>query len=166
GLDDNASRGLDNAGTGDPASHPFSGAFFNDGGDGDIRARTEHFFSDPLGRSLSTTGGATAALVFLNDLELQAIITAVEKREDVEELNGQNLTVLNDQRGHVAVVNQTAYVRDFDVEVAQAAFIADPKIDVIQDGIVLDVRPTVAHDRKKITLMMQPTVAELVRPVP
>jgi type II secretory pathway component GspD/PulD (secretin) len=166
GLDDNASRGLDNSGTSDPAGNPSSGAFFNDGGDGDVRGRTENFFTNPLGRSLTTSGGATAALVYLDDLELQMILQAVEKKEDVQELNGQNLTVLNNERGHVAIINQTAYVRDFEVEVAQAAFIADPKIDVIQDGIVLDVKPTVSHDRRKITLNMQPTVAELVRPIP
>jgi Flp pilus assembly secretin CpaC len=166
GLDDNASRGLDNSGTADPAGNPSSGAFFNDGGDGDVRARTENFFNNSLGRSLSSTGGASAAIAFIDDLQLQMLVRAVEKRQDVQELNGQNLTVLNNERGHVAVINQTAYVRDFDVEVAQAAFIADPKIDVIQDGIVLDVKPTVSHDRRSITLEMQPTVAELVRPIP
>ncbi len=166
GLDDNASRGLDNSGTLDPAGSPISGAFFNDGGDGDIRARTENYFANPLGRALSTTGGATAALVYLDDLELQAVIRAIEKQQDVQELNGQELTVLNNQRGHVAVINQTSYVRDFDIEVAQAAFIADPKVDVIQDGIVLDVKPTVNYDRRSITLELHPTVAELIRPIP
>ncbi|MDA0372689.1 MAG: hypothetical protein O2865_02785 [Planctomycetota bacterium] len=166
GLDDNASRGLDNSGTADPAGNPASGGFFNDGGDGDIRGRTENFFNNALGRSLSTSGGATAALVYLDDLELQMILQAVEKREDVQELNAQNVTVLNNDRGNVSIINQTAYIRDFEVEVAQAAFIADPKIDIIQDGIVLDVKPTVSHDRRKITLNMQPTVAELVRPIP
>ena len=42
-------------------------------------------------------------------------------------------------RGHVAFLRQQAYIRDFDVEVAQAAFIADPKVDVLQSGAVLDV---------------------------
>jgi hypothetical protein len=41
-------------------------------------------------------------------------------------------------RGHVAFLEQTSFVRDFDVEVAQASFIADPKIDVLQSGVVLD----------------------------
>lgn len=166
GLDDNASRGSDNAGTGDPAAGPASGAFFNDGGDGDLRGRTENFFSNPLGSALSPNGGATAALVYLDDLELQMLIRAVQKQEDVEELNGQTVTIQNNERGYVAVVNQTSYIRDFDVEVAQAAFIADPKVDVIQDGIVLDVKPTIHHDRKNITLDLNPTVAELVRPIP
>ncbi len=42
-------------------------------------------------------------------------------------------------RAHMMVVQQQAYVRDFDVEVAQAAAVADPKVDVVQSGVVLDV---------------------------
>jgi hypothetical protein len=42
-------------------------------------------------------------------------------------------------RAHVAFIHQQAYIRDFDVEVAQAAFIADPKIGILQSGTVLDV---------------------------
>ncbi len=166
GLDDNASAGLDNAGTADPAANPSAGAFFDDGGDGDYRGRTENFFRNPLGSALSPNGGITAAFTYLDDLQLQAVMRAVEKQEDVEELNGQTVTIQNNERGYVAVINQTSYIRDFDVEVAQAAFIADPKVDVIQDGIVLDVKPTIHHDRKNITLDMNPTVAELIRPIP
>jgi len=42
-------------------------------------------------------------------------------------------------RAHMMVVQQQAYVRDFDVEVAQAAAVADPQIGVVQSGVVLDV---------------------------
>jgi len=42
-------------------------------------------------------------------------------------------------RAHIAFLNQQAYIRDFDVEVAQASFIANPKIGVLQSGSVLDV---------------------------
>lgn len=42
-------------------------------------------------------------------------------------------------RAHMMVVTQQAYVRDFDVEVAQAAAIADPQVGVVQSGVVLDV---------------------------
>ncbi|MBI5852220.1 MAG: hypothetical protein HZB39_14495, partial [Planctomycetes bacterium] len=42
-------------------------------------------------------------------------------------------------RGYIAFLQQTSYIRDFDVEVAQAAFIADPRVDVLQSGTVLDV---------------------------
>lgn len=166
GLQNNASRGLDNGGTGDPAANPTAGAFYNDGRDGDIRARTENFFSSDLSRVLTPSGGLTAGWTLISDLQLNMILRAVEKQQDVELVNSQILSVANGQRGHVAVINQTTYVRDFDVEVAQAAFIADPKVDVIQDGIVLDVEPVIQHDRKYIILNLNPTVAELSRPIP
>ena len=166
GLVNNASRGQDNGGTGDPAANPLAGAFFNDGGDGDIRARTENYFLNDLGKVLSPTGGLTAGWTLIDDTQLNLILRAVEKRQDGEVVNSQILSVVNRGRGHVAVINQTAYVRDFDVEVAQAAFIADPKVDVIQDGIVLDVQPVIMNDRKYIVLNLNPTVAELQRPIP
>jgi type II secretory pathway component GspD/PulD (secretin) len=166
GLQSNASQGLDNGGTGDPAANPLAGAFYNDGGDGDVRARTENYFANDLSRVLSPSGGLTAGWTLLDDTQLNMILRAVEKQQDIEVVNSQILSVLNRERGHVAVINQTAYVRDFDVEVAQASFIADPKVDVIQDGIVLDVQPVIQHDRKYIILNLNPTVAELTRPIP
>lgn len=166
GLQNNASRGRDNGGTGDPAANPLSGAFYNDGGDGDVRARTENFFTTGLGNVLTPNGGLTAGWTYINDIQFSMILRAIEKQEDAEVVNSQILTVVNNERGHVAVINQTAYIRDFDVEVAQASFIADPKVDVIQDGIVLDVQPIIKHDRKYITMQLQPTVAELQRPIP
>jgi len=166
GLQNNASRGLDNGGTGDPAANPLAGAFYNDGGDGDVRARTENYFTSDISKIMSPNGGLTAGWTLLDDTELNIILRAVEKQQDVEIVNSQILSVLNRERGHVAIVNQTAYVRDFDVEVAQASFIADPKVDVIQDGIVLDVQPVIQQDRKYIILNLNPTVSELTRPIP
>ena len=166
GLVSNSSRGLDNGGTSDPAANPLAGAFFNDGGDGDVRARTENYFGSDLGRVLTPTGGLTAGWTLIDDTQMSLILRAVEKRENGEIVNSQILSIVDNARGNVSVINQTAYVRDFDVEVAQAAFIADPKVDVIQDGLVLDVQPIILHDRKYILLNLNPTVAELQRPIP
>ncbi len=166
GLQNNASRGLDNGGTGDPAASPLSGFFYDDGRDGDVRGRSENYFSSDLGKSLTPNGGLTAGWAFINDSQFNMILRAIEKQEDAEVVNSQILSVVDKERGHVAVINQTAFVRDFDVEVAQASFIADPKVDVIQDGVVLDVQPIIQQDRKFIIMNLTPTVAELTRPIP
>lgn len=42
-------------------------------------------------------------------------------------------------RAHIAVLQQTSYVRDLDVEVASAAMLADPQVGVLTSGTVLDV---------------------------
>jgi len=166
GLVNNSSRGLDNNGTADPAANPVSGAFYNDGGDGDMRARTENVFTDPVNSALSSNGGLTFGLTYLDDLQIAAILRAVQKSSNAELVNTQLISVMDQACEHVAIINQTSFVRDFDVEVAQASFIADPKVDVIQDGLVLDVRPVIQQDRKYIILDLQPTVAELVQPIP
>ena len=54
-------------------------------------------------------------------------------------------------RGYIAFLEQQAYIRDFEVEVAQAAFIADPKIDVLQSGTVLDVTVAAVISERVIT---------------
>jgi len=161
-LDLNPTLGLDNSGDGETLTAPSAGAFYDEGGDGDIRGRTENIFDDALGSALSTIGGLTAQWTFLNDLQISAILRLVEKSESVELINDQILSVHNTQRAYVTVVNQQAYVQDFDVEVAQLQAIADPQINVLTEGIVLDVRPTISQNRKYLTLEVQPTVASVV----
>src|SRR5262249_30862027 len=133
-LDRNPSLGLDNSGNGETLTPPSAGAFYDEGGDGDIRGPTENFFESALGHALSTIGGLTAQYTFLNDLQLSAIFRLIEKSEDIELINDQVLSVHNTQRAYVTVVNQRAYVQDFDVEVAQFQAVADPQINVLTEG--------------------------------
>ena len=166
GLEDMASRGLDNGGSGSDgqgaAGPPSSGWFYDDGGDGDFRGRTENFFGEGLGKALSTIGGMTFQLTFLNDLQLSAILRAVEKTSQFQLVNSQILSVHNTQRAYVTVINQRAFIQDFDVEVAQFQAVADPQINVLHEGVVLDVRPTILQNRKSLLLEIQPTVATVV----
>lgn len=166
GLEDNSSQGLDNNGTGNTGGNPSSGIFFNDGTRHDMRIRTENFFENPLGSLLTPTGGASFQVSILDDTKFNIVVHAVEKNADVEVLTEPVLTVFNTQRANITVLNQTSFIQDFDVQVAQTAFIADPSINVIQDGLVLDVRPTISYDRKFITLELQPAVADLLEPIP
>ncbi|MGH7161903.1 MAG: type II secretion system protein GspD, partial [Planctomycetota bacterium] len=125
----------------------------------------ENIFTSPLGQLLSSLGGGTLQVTFVDDLSLSAILRAVEKSASFRELTAPSLTVYNTQRAYVNVIRQISYVQDFDVEVAQTSFIADPVIGVIQDGLVLDVRPTISNDRQYVTLEMQPTITNLVTPI-
>ncbi|MFK5955225.1 MAG: hypothetical protein QM477_02135 [Planctomycetota bacterium] len=167
GFDDNASLALDNNGPGLPSgadSNPSAGAYFNDFSDGDFRARTENILGS-YGSRLGTAGGLAMQLSFLDDLQYSLILNAVEKNSHAQELTSTILSAQNTQRAYATMLNQITYVQDFDVEVALASFIADPIIGVISDGIVLDVRPTIAQNRKYITLELRPTVATIVQPI-
>lgn len=171
GLEDGSSAGLDNGGVGIPANasgKPSAGAFYNlsaTGAEGDIRGRTEHIFDTSLAKTLTNTGGAVLQWTLLGDTQLSAIWRAVEKKTEGRVLQSPNLTVYNTQRANITLINQLAFVQDFDVEVAQTAFIADPQIGILQDGLDLDVKPIVSNDRRYVTLQLQPTVATLKRPI-
>lgn len=168
GADDNASAGLDNGQSGVPlsaAQSPSSGFYFNDRGEQEYRGRSENVFTRALGGFLSPTGGITAGITFLDDVEVSMIVRAVEKSTHASTLTAPRLTIYNNQRSNITIVNQVTYVKDYDVEVAQTAYIADPLVDIVQDGLVLDVKPTVHHDRKFVTLEVRPTIATLNRPI-
>jgi len=143
------------------------GAFLDEGQDGDVRGRTENLFDRFLGDEdvLTGSGGLQLQWTYLNDLQLEMILTAVSKSERVELVTAPKILVFNTARSNLAVMNQVAYVQDFDVEIAQAASIADPIISVVEDGVILDVRPVVSADRRFVTLEVRPTVAELQRPI-
>ncbi|MEM1452944.1 MAG: hypothetical protein AAF957_18320 [Planctomycetota bacterium] len=166
GLEDMASLGLDNGGSGtdgtNAAGAPSAGYFFDDGLDGTFAATTQNFFETALGSQLSTIGGLTFQMAFFDDSEVSAILRAVEKSEKSEVVNSQMLSVHDSQRAYVTVINQRAYIQDFDVEVAQFQAVADPVINVLNEGIVLDVRPTILENRKWLRLEIQPTVARVV----
>ncbi|MGK0220448.1 MAG: tetratricopeptide (TPR) repeat protein, partial [Planctomycetota bacterium] len=117
------------------------GAFFDEGADGSYRGRMENLYDLQLGNDeINGSGGLSLQWTFLNDLELELILRAVSKSERIELVTAPRIQVHNNSRANLSVLNQVAYVKDFDVEIAQAASIADPIVDVIQDGVILDVR--------------------------
>ncbi|MBK8974480.1 MAG: hypothetical protein IPM29_00995 [Planctomycetes bacterium] len=145
------------------------GIFFDDGQDGDLMARTENLYDTPLGGGegeLDNAGGLSVQIAFLDDTELEVILRAVSKQERSEEIVAPRLLVYNNTRAHMQALRHTSYIRDFDVEIAQAAAVANPIVDVVNDGVVLDVRPIVSADRRFITMELRPTVMNLSLPIP
>ncbi len=137
----------------------------------DQRIRVENLFDETLGGrrgnvGLTQRGGASFQLAFIDNPEINAVLRAVRKQERATLLTAPRVTVHNTQRAHVSVLNEVAYIRDFDTNTATGVAVADPVVDVIRDGIVLDVRPTVSADRRYITLELRPTLATLLRPIP
>ena len=148
-------------------SDPSLGAYFDEGNDGDIKGRVEQLYDSALGEedTVEASGGLSFQWTYLNDIQLELILRAVSKSERVELVSNPRILVSNTGRANLTVLNQVVYVKDFDVEIAQAASIADPIIDTVQDGVILDVRPVVSADRRFITLELRPTIAELQRPI-
>ncbi len=145
------------------------GMFFDDGGDGDYLARTENLYDQTLGNGqdgLTNSGGLAAQFAFLDDTELEIVLRAVSKQERSEEIVAPRLLVYNNTRASMQALRHTSYIKDFDVEIAQASAVANPVVDVVRDGVVLDVRPVVSADRRFITMELRPTVMQLELPIP
>lgn len=78
--------------------------------------------------SVQLAGNAAQALALLGD---QRALGYLVKRLDSHGASTRNF---------VAFLNQVSYVRDYDVEIAQASNIANPNIGTIAEGVVLDVK--------------------------
>jgi Flp pilus assembly secretin CpaC/tetratricopeptide (TPR) repeat protein len=143
-----------------------TGVFFDAGGGESAQARIENLFDSTIGNdSVTNSGGFSGSWTYLGDMQLEMLLRAVSKAERVEIVTAPRLLVFNSARASLQVLNQFAYVQDYNVEIATAASIADPVIQVIQDGVILDVRPVVSADRRFITLDLRPTVATLTQPI-
>lgn len=175
GNEDNAGGQFDNGSGGIAPANPASGIFFNNQDPNnppvnfnqDIRGRFEHIYDNALGNVLTNTGGFAMQFAYFVDLtQINAVIHAVQKRKKARVLTAPRLSAFNTQRANITIVNQIPYIQDFELNSATSAAIANPVIDTILDGMVLDVKPTVSNDRRFITIEVQPTVAELLLPIP
>lgn len=132
----------------------------------ELFAMPELVFQRDVAPALRRDGGAGAETpavlapgertrAFLESLARHGEVTAVE-------LPGVVLRPLSP--GHVSVANQTAYVRDFEVEVAQGSFVANPIVDVVKDGVSVVTSAVPLGDVTGLSLDVK--VADLQRPIP
>jgi len=94
-----------------------------------------------------------------------AFLRELVKNTEVEVITTQKLHVLPLRTAHMATVNQTAYIRDFDLKVAKDAIIADPIVDVVQDGVVLEVAVSLLENGR-LGVSIDAIVTDLQRPIP
>lgn len=91
-------------------------------------------------------------------------LQALQKNDQVTSVIAPILTVEPLNIVTVSVINQTAYVRDFEFEVAKDTVIADPIVDVIQDGILLQTAVS-RLENGLLGVSLDAHVAELRRPI-
>ena len=115
---------------------------------------------------LTNAGGLSLQYAFLDDTEVEVVLRAVAKQERGEQIDAPRLLIYNNARCSMHHLRNIAYVRDFEVEIAQAAAVANPVIGVVHDGVALDVRPVVDASMRFITMELRPTVMTLSLPIP
>ncbi|HEB53671.1 MAG TPA: hypothetical protein ENI87_10505, partial [bacterium] len=170
GFDDFGPRQQQNAAVpGNVGTGTEPGIFYDDGEDGDYMARVENLFNSTLGgrnNGLTNAGGLSLQYAFLDDTEVEVVLRAVSKQERSEQIEAPRLLVYNNTRASMHFMRNISYIRDFEVEIAQAAAVANPVIGTVHDGVALDVRPVVDSDLKFITMELRPTVMALQLPIP
>lgn len=170
GFDDFGPKNLQNAATpGTVGTGTEPGIFYNNGNDGDLMARVENLYDGTLGGrngGLTNAGGFSLQYAFLDDTEVEVVLRAVSKQERSEQIDAPRLMIYNNTRASMHYLRNISYIRDFDVEIAQAAAVANPVIGTVHDGVSLDVRPVVDSDLKYVTMELRPTVMTLQLPIP
>ncbi|MBL8752198.1 MAG: hypothetical protein JNK15_02765, partial [Planctomycetes bacterium] len=170
GFDDFGPRNQQNAAVpGTVGSGTTPGFFLDDGNDGDIMGRVENLYNQTLGGrtgGLTNAGGLSLQYAFLDDTEVEIVLRAVSKQERSEQIEAPRLLIYNNARASMHYLRNISYIRDFEVEIAQAAAVANPVIGTVHDGVALDVRPVVDSDLKFITMELRPTVMSLALPIP
>ena len=144
-----------------------AGVFYNMNSDGDLRGRVENLLDVALGREgfMTNSGGTSIQATWLDDVQAEVVLRAVEKSTRSTVVTAPKLTAFNGERANITVLNQVSYIQDFDVEIAQRAQIGDPIVQTLRDGVILDITPIVSADRRYVTLELRPTVAILQRPI-
>ncbi len=99
----------------------------------------------------------------LHDEELNQRVAALRQgRADV--LVVPPTTIFGGQTASASIVNQSPYIRDFEVEMVGQSIIADPIIDVVQDGVVIGMSPIVRPDGERLDFGLSIAFANLKRP--
>ncbi|MEM7165084.1 MAG: hypothetical protein AAF581_06435 [Planctomycetota bacterium] len=128
------------------------------------RAAVYNEFSLPLGSSVAPfqigpAGGFAFQYNVLDTFMLEAILEATQKTQEFRSLRGIRVTAFNTQTAHSLVVAQSAYVKDAEVNQTGVIPVINPVIGILNAGSILEIRPTVSHDRKYVILELQPTLA-------
>ena len=130
----------------------------------DVRAAVFNAFARPLGSSVSPfqigqMGGFALQYNVLEDYILEAILEANAKTQEFRQLDAPRVTAFNTQIAHSLVIEQSAYIRDAEVNQTGVIPVINPVIGILNSGSILEVRPTVSHDRKYVILEIRPTLA-------
>lgn len=103
--------------------------------------------------------GLRAGEVYLSEEQMKHILTEARKGEHIKLMGYGLVTGLAQQRFHIALLDQKAYVHDYDIEIADSSVIADPIVEVLQTGLVIGVQPQLVGDERNVVIDIEPTVA-------
>jgi len=133
----------------------------------EVRAANLTSYSGVLGTeitpfNITPDGGMALQWSYLDDYQLEAILTAVSKRQRSRTLDAPRVVAFDSQTAYTMVVDQIAYIKDVDVNQTGVSPVINPLVGSFRVGSMLEIRPTVTYDRKYVILEVEPTTAQHV----
>ena len=107
--------------------------------------------------------GLSFGLAYLDDIQLNLLITASQASRRSIALTAPRITFMNGQTAFIYVARQITFISDLEPIPDAGGF--DPTLSVISSGVVLSVTGTVSADRRYVTLTVEPSIATLVQPI-
>ncbi|RKY15860.1 MAG: hypothetical protein DRP82_00625 [Planctomycetota bacterium] len=104
---------------------------------------------------------------WIDPFQLNAIMHARFEDLNTHEMTAAAITASNRQRVYIAVLNQRAYIADYDTSGMGGMTpteVAEPVVKNFQEGIVIGVRPIVSTDRRYVTINVRATYSHLMGP--
>jgi len=131
--------------------------------------RIQNPWQDVFGRVIDrpVTSGLWLQSTWIEPFQLNAIMHARTEEIRSRILASGTVTAHNRQRVYLAVLNQRAYIADYDTSGAGglAPFeVGDPIIKNFQEGTVIEVQPIISSDRKYVTINVRATYSHLMTP--
>ncbi len=105
----------------------------------------------------------TLGASYLNDLQVDLLVTATQAHRTGITLTAPRITFFNGQRAYVLVGRQVSFVSS--LTPIQNTGSATPTVSSVQAGVVLDVEGTASADRRYVTLTLRPSLANLKDPI-
>lgn len=101
----------------------------------------------------------------ISKIDFEKALAAHRATKSSKVLAMPNLTVIQGQRATVSLLNEIAYVKDFDIEITSASYLADPIIDTIREGVVINTTAAIDFDGQGVALKIEAQVSSLHRPI-
>lgn len=127
-----------------------------------IQVRLVDATPEAAARLLATGKAAADGATVFEAKRLAADIEALTLAGQATPLTAPQITTLAGQRANVSVLQQIAYVQDFEVE--SGSNIADPVIATLQEGLILDLRAKTTADGLLVDTTL--TLSDVVQPIP
>jgi len=102
--------------------------------------------------SAAGTPALATGVSFLDDIQVDLLITATQADRRNVVLTAPRLTLFNGQRSWVSVANAITYVSNLIPATGDSSGAFQPVLDVVREGFVLDIEGVISADRRYVTM--------------